>query len=267
MAKIIDFHTHAFPDALAKTAIPILEEEGDVQAFHDGRITSLLGSMDEVGVDKSVVCSIATKPAQYPAIYEWSKEIQSKRVIPFPSIHPADPLWEVRLDQIKNQGFLGIKMHPYYQTFFLDEKRMMPIYEKISSLGLILVMHCGFDIAFPESRRVTPPQIVKILETFPNLKFIATHMGSWKLWDEVENHLVGKSIYMDISYSFDFMPEEQAKRIIQNHPSEYILFGTDSPWDSQKHCIEQLKAMNLGDNLTQAILGKNGARLLMSSSN
>lgn len=262
MTTIIDFHTHAFPDHLAKSAIPFLEEEGNVQAFLDGRVVSLLGSMDEAGVDKSVVCSIATKPSQFLPIIEWSAAIRSERILPFPSIHPESPNWPEELDRIKEAGFKGIKMHPYYQHFFLDEPRMMPIYEKLSALNLILVMHCGFDIAFPHSRRATPPQIKEIITAFPDLKFIATHLGSWQLWDEVEQHLNGLNVYLDVSFSFDYLSEEQARRILQTHSPQFLLFGTDSPWDNQARCIRQLKDFKLGSGIENLILGENALALL-----
>jgi len=47
---IIDFHAHAFPDALAPRAMKkLLEEAPDVRAYLDGTIGALLGSMDKAG--------------------------------------------------------------------------------------------------------------------------------------------------------------------------------------------------------------------------
>ena len=62
MSGIIDFHAHAFPDSLAGQAISALEKEGGIPARIDGRLSSLLDSMDSCGIEKSVVCSIATRP-------------------------------------------------------------------------------------------------------------------------------------------------------------------------------------------------------------
>ena len=58
MPGIIDFHAHAFPDQVAMIAIPYLEDEGDIKANHDGRISSLLATMDREGVEKSIICCI-----------------------------------------------------------------------------------------------------------------------------------------------------------------------------------------------------------------
>ena len=264
MPGIIDFHAHAFPDQVAASAIPYLEEEGDVKANHDGRISSLLAIMDREGVDKSVICCIATRPSQFEAIVSWSKQISSDRIIPFPSFHPDDPQAVEHISQIKEEGFKGIKMHPYYQQFFLDDEKLYPAYEKISKLGLILVMHTGFDIAFPRIRRCDPRQILNVMTRFPELKMVTTHLGAWQQWAEVEDLLAGRKIYMDISYTLGQIDTKTARRIILKHPREYLLFGTDSPWSGPQKTYKQLQALELGDEREELILRKNGLALLES---
>lgn len=264
MPGIIDFHAHAFPDQVAASAIPYLEEEGDVKANHDGRISSLLAIMDREGVDKSVICCIATRPSQFEAIVSWSKQISSERIIPFPSFHPNDPQVVEHISQIKEEGFKGIKMHPYYQQFFLDDEKLYPAYEKISKLGLILVMHTGFDIAFPRIRRCDPRQILNVMTHFPELKMVTTHLGAWQQWAEVEDLLAGRKIYMDISYTLGQIDTQTARRIILKHPREYLLFGTDSPWSGPQKTYKQLQALELGDEREELILRKNGLALLES---
>ena len=107
--RIIDFHTHAFPDHVAENAIPYLEQEADVKAFHDGKIASLLSSMDRAGIQTSVICSIATKPTQFQPILDWSQQIASQRIIPFPSLHPDDGNMPEKVKIIHDAGFKGIK--------------------------------------------------------------------------------------------------------------------------------------------------------------
>ena len=264
MTGIIDFHAHAFPDQVAASAIPYLEEEGDVKANHDGRISSLLAIMDREGVDKSVICCIATRPSQFEAIVSWSKQISSERIIPFPSFHPDDPQAVEHISQIKEEGFKGIKMHPYYQQFFLDDEKLYPAYEKISKLGLILVMHTGFDIAFPRIRRCDPRQILNVMTHFPELKMVTTHLGAWQQWAEVEDLLAGRKIYMDISYTLGQIDSQTARRIILKHPRKYLLFGTDSPWSGPQKTYKQLQALELGDEREELIIRKNGLTLLES---
>jgi predicted TIM-barrel fold metal-dependent hydrolase len=268
MQGIIDFHTHVFPDEIAARAMQTLLEEGkkkyDVNAHLDGRLSSLLSSMDRNGIEKSIVCSIATKPSQFGPIMTWSKKIMTERILPFPSLHPDDSGFAAHISRIRDEGFRGIKFHPYYQDFTLDEERLFPIYEKISEKNLIVMMHTGFDLAFERKRLCDPEKIVRVLERFPELKLVTTHLGAWEDWDEVEKHIVGKKIFMEISYALDILDKEKARRIILNHPEEYVLFGTDSPWTDQSETLALLKSLELGREREDLILGENAATLLGS---
>lgn len=261
--KIIDFHTHAFSDELAPKAMKALtEHHPDIPYFLDGTIASLLKSMDSVGIEKSVICSIATKPKQYQPILDWSLQIQSERIIPLASVHPADADRNEHLKQIKNAGLKGIKMHPYYQEFYLDEDSMMSFYEQVCENDLLLVMHTGFDIAFEHTRRADPARIVNVMQKYPQLKLITTHFGAWQQWDEVANEIIGKNIYMEISFALDYLPPKDAKKLFESHPADYVLFGTDSPWRKQQDTLDLLKRLNLNPALMQKILYTNAQGLL-----
>jgi predicted TIM-barrel fold metal-dependent hydrolase len=239
-----------------------LEGEGDIKAHLDGRVSSLLQSMDKNGIDKSIVCSIATKPSQFEPIIEWSKKIRSDRIIPFPSIHPEDTQALDHLSEIKGEGFTGVKFHPYYQDFSIDEERMFPVYEKVLKDNLMIVMHTGFDFAFERMRIADPVKILKVYDEFPGIKLVTTHLGAWDDWNEVEKHLIGKNIYMEISFSLEFLEKEKAKSLIQSHPKEYIFFGTDSPWTDQGNTLSLLKKLELGHELESQILHNNALKLI-----
>jgi len=259
---IIDFHTHAFPDAVAAKAIPALEKEGNIKAHTTGTIKSLLASMDHAGIERSLICSIATRPKQFQAILDWSHKIRNERLIPLPSIHPDDPHCVEQIHTVREEGFIGIKMHPFYQNYSLNDERLNPLYKALSDTDLMLVVHCGYDIAFPRIRRADPLGILSLHKRFPELRLISTHFGGWDIWDEVEEILIGKNIYMEISFALHYLKKEQIVRMLNNHPMEYLLFGSDSPWVDQAECITKLKALQLNDNLLAGILSENALRLL-----
>jgi predicted TIM-barrel fold metal-dependent hydrolase len=260
--KIIDIHTHAFPDNVAEKAIPLIEKQGKIKARLDGKISSLISSMDKYGIEKSVICSIATKISQYDSILKWSKEIKTKRIIPFPSFHPDDPFVSSRIEEIKKEGFKGIKLHPYYQNFVIDSEKMMKIYEKICKENLIVVLHTGFDFAFEKIKIADPERISNIKKTFPSLKLITTHLGAWSDWDDVEKYIIGKEIYMEISFSLEFLAKEKIRKMILGHPSEYVLFGSDSPWTDQGETIKLFKEIKLPSLIEEKILYTNACSLL-----
>lgn len=263
-----DFHTHAFPDEIADRAIATLQAETkDAVARLDGRLSSLLQSMDKAGIDRSVVCSIATKPAQFGKILDWSEKIRSERIIPFPSVHPSDPDAAGQVRKIAESGFKGLKLHPYYQSFEIDSEKVFPVYEEASKLGLIILSHTGFDIAFPRDRVVDPLRIARVLKQFPDLTFVASHFLAWEDWDEAERHLVGRPVYTDISFVIGFMGPEKTKKLFSKHPREYILFGTDSPWHDQGEYLAMLRELKMGDDFEDALLRENPKRLLDTENN
>ncbi|HBA86221.1 MAG TPA: amidohydrolase [Verrucomicrobia bacterium] len=259
---IIDFHTHAFPDKLAERAVPALAKEANITAALDGKTSSLLQSMNRAGIEKSVICSIATRPEQFSKILEWSHAVASDRLIPFPSIHPDDPAAAAQVRRIHEEGFLGVKLHPYYQNFYLNEPRMNPVYEALQACGLILVTHTGFDIAFPRDRRCDAQQILHVIENFPELKFVATHFGAWEDWDRVENQLIGRRLYMDISFSTSYLEPGRLRRMMAAHSPDHLLFGSDSPWTGQQEEIDRVLALGLENPFLSKLLYENAARLL-----
>ncbi len=259
---IIDFHTHAFPDSLAARAISHLEGEGNIKAFLDGTVGSLLGSMAASEIDCAVVCSIATKPDQFAPILNWSRQIASGTIVPLPSIHPKgpDPVGKARL--VAQAGLPGIKLHPYYQDFQLDDPSLFHFFRSLEQMGLLVVCHTGFDMAFPRDRKADPVRIVRLLDKVPNLRFVSTHTGAWEDWDEVERHLLGKPVNMDISMSLENLGPQRAREMLLAHPEDRVLFGTDSPWSSQAETLRLVRALNLGAERERLMLHGNARALL-----
>jgi uncharacterized protein len=260
---IIDFHAHAFPDALAARAIAHLEGEGNIKAFLDGTIASLLGSMAAHEVECAVVCSIATKPDQFAPILNWSRQIASRKIVPLPSIHPKgpDPVGKARL--VGQAGLPGIKLHPYYQDFQLDDPSLFHFFRVLEQMGLLVVCHTGFDMAFARDRKADPVRIVRLLDKVPNLKFVTTHTGAWEDWDEVERHLLGKPVSMEISMSLESLGPQRAREMLMAHPQDRVLFGTDSPWSGQAETLRLVRALNLGAERERLMLHDNARALLV----
>ena len=259
---IIDFHVHCFPDELAEKATSSLAERSGAHLWLNGTVGEIKASMKNAGISSSVVLSIATRPQQSEKITQWSASIQDEEIIAFGSIHPDLHDWLRELEKMKSMGIKGIKMHPDYQNFFVDEERMFPIYEKVFEFGLIIVFHAGIDIGLPAPYHCTPERLKKVVRSFSGGKIVAAHMGGYGCWDDVEKHLVGENLYMDTSFSIDKMDEMQFKRLIRNHGYDKLLFATDSPWSGQKEEVDRIKNLNLPQNIEDAIFGGNAIRIL-----
>ncbi len=261
--KVIDVHAHAFPDALAPRAIAALEAECPWKAFGDGTVASLIESMDAAGVEASVVCAIATKSGQEAGILSWCETIRSERVIPFPSVHPASDDRDAWVERFAEAGFKGVKIHPMYQACPIDDPAWNDVYAACRDAGLLVTSHCGYDIAYPaDDDRAAPRRTADVLDRFEGLRLIATHMGGWQDWDEVERRLVGRELLMETSFIVDGVGPERAVEIIRSHGVERTLFGTDYPWRSQEDDVRAHLKLDLTDAEREKVLHANARREL-----
>ncbi|MFH0738475.1 MAG: amidohydrolase family protein [Candidatus Omnitrophota bacterium] len=258
---IIDIHTHAWPDKVSRKAKENLEELFKVKLIGEPTVETLLKFMDKNAISVSAICAVATRPEQVPSINDWLFSIRGERIKAFASLHPEYPLWSEELERIK-QCADGIKLQPEFQNFYIDDEKVFPIYEKIEQLGLPLLFHCGQELSGTMLVRSSPKRLLKVKERFPALRIIAAHFGGFKLWQEVEEHLLGKDIYLDTSFFFDYLPKEELRRLILKHRPDRLLFGTDFPLVDQKKDIDFLKNLGLPPTLVERIFSLNGMELL-----
>lgn len=266
---IIDFHTHVFPDKISKRAIHSLENnivkiQGEnFPSRTDGSLGELLKTMKEDNVDYSVVLPIATTVTQSTSINKFASEINGHNgIISFGSVHPLQNDCEKVLEEIKEAGLLGIKLHPEYQGVFVSSPEIKRILKKTNELGLYVVFHAGQDIGMPKPVHCMPECLNHVLDYISGDKIIAAHMGGWKEWDAVEKYIVGTPIMIDTSYTAGFMDKEQFKRIVRNHGSDKVLFGTDNPWHRVKEEKEFIDSIGLEKIELENIYYKNAKRIL-----
>lgn len=261
---VIDFHIHAFDDAIAQRAIEKLEITSDMKAFTDGTISDTIKHFDKWGVDKGVLLPIATKPSQQVTINNWAIAQKSERIIPFGSVHPeAEDVFE-ELERIKSLGLFGVKFHPDYQNFIIDEDRMIPIYKKCAELDLPVIFHAGFDPLSPDYIHAMPENSARAFKAVPEMTMILAHLGGMYHWDEVEKYLVGLdgNLYFDTAVIAGECEKEQLERIIRNHGANRILLASDCPWHESTSEIEMIKNLDISEKDKELILHKNAEKIL-----
>lgn len=266
--KIIDFHTHVFPEAIAEKTISFLEAKADSVAFTRGSLAELITSMKEAGINYSVALSVVTKPSQFDTVNRYLSEINGKNgIISFGGIHPDCENICEKLDYIKSLGLKGIKLHPDYQNTRMDDEKYVKITDEAIKRGLIVLFHSGWDIGYPDSHMASCEYAVNLLNKLniderPDAKIVLAHTGGWKNWNQVEDLLIGRNVYFDLSFSLGFLEKEKMTEIIKNHGCDRILFATDSPWSGQKKSVDEISALELSQEELDAIFYENAAKLL-----
>lgn len=260
---LIDFHTHCFPDKIAERAIQKLAfVSGGLEPHTNGTVAGLKESMKKGKVDISVVLNIATNAHQQKSVNDFAAAINNgKDIFSFGSVFPFSEDALEELERIKELGLLGVKLHPDYQGFNVDDERLKPLYKKISDLGLITVFHAGFDYGFAPPYGATPEKMARALEWF-STPVVAAHWGGVNCNEAVVEHLCGKDIYFDVSFGYSMMPKYYAEKIMELHTPDKMLFCTDTPWHTADMEMRLLDSLGLTQDNMDKITHKNAQKLL-----
>ena len=261
---IIDFHMHAFPDAIAERTITHLEKVCGTPAHTDGTSDGLLRYLDDNGFSAGVLMQIVTKPSQQNTVNNWAARLQSlyPQLYAFGSIHPDAEDWEAELARIQSLGLHGIKLHPDYQGFHSDDERMRPIYRAIAATGLPVLFHGGIDPLCPGDVHNPPRAMAKILEWEPTLCVIDAHLGDMRSSKETMDYLAGAPLYLDLSMACSLLTPKEVAAIIEKHGADRILFATDCPWGDPQKNIEVLDQLGLSRAEEEKIYYQNAKRIL-----
>ena len=263
--QIFDFHTHIFPDDLASHALGKLGYGEFIKPASDGTLTGTKAVMQDAGIGGFLTLHIATKATNQKNVNDFAIAVHNSGLAKaFGSVHPSSVDALDELNRIKNAGLPGIKMHPDYQGFVLDDKNIMyPIFERARDLGLIVLFHAGLDPGFMDKNRASIDAIKNVARDFKGLKFVAAHFGGLFEAHRVQDELAGKvEIYLDTSCSVGFVEPETATKIINRHGAQNILFGSDCPWGDPKKHFEFIDSLKLTDNQKELIFYTNAKKLL-----
>lgn len=266
---IVDFHTHIWPDGLAERAMKTLTEnaKGEYTPVTDGTASGLLKKMNEWNIDKSIVLPVQTKASQTKTLNDYAAKLNDEteyegRIISFGGIWPYTENFKKDIDYIVSLNLKGIKFHPEYQNFNIDDKQFFPLYEYALSRGLILIFHAGADIAFEGQLHSSPKQFKHLAEEMGGGLIVAAHFGGHLQTEEALEVLAGSSVYLDTSMGFDYYGKENFLKMVKIHGADKILFASDSPWSNAKDEINTILSLPLTQKEKDLILGENALRLL-----
>lgn len=240
--EIIDAHAHIFPQKIADKAVASIGNFYGIPMGNTGVSEVLLTCGKQINVSKYLVCSTATRPEQVLPINDfiYAEGQAHEEFIPFATLHPSMENIEAEVNRILSRGIKGVKLHPDFQEFNIDDEKAMEIY-RLCEGRLAILFHTG-DARYDFS---APARLATAAKRFPKLICIAAHFGGYRRWDEAYRVYEGiNNIYMDTSSSLFTLDKETALKFIEKFGADHFFFGTDFPmW---KHDEELARFMNLG---------------------
>lgn len=228
--KIIDIHTHVYPEKIAAAAIHTVRDFYRLESCDmDGTAAMLMQRGQQAGISHFVLMPVANRAQQVSSINRFvCRQVEENPCFSgFGAIHADLPELDREVESIMDMGMKGIKVHPDFQKFAIDDSRLFPMYEAIQG-RLPVLFHMGdprFDFSHPARLR-------RVLENFPKLEAIAAHFGGHTMQETACQLLKDSSCIFDISSTMMFLPKKDVERYISIYGAERLAFGTDYPlWD------------------------------------
>ena len=260
--RIIDCHAHVYPDKIAGKASDAIGDFYNIKMAHDGTAASLLKSGERNGVTGHIIHSVATIPEQVRTINDFiAKTVREnpERFIGFATLIPGMDGLEKEIERIRELGLKGVKLHPDFQKFNIDD----PVCDRMYGLlegNLPLLIHTGdgrYERAFSSPKRIAP-----VTGKFPELKIICAHFGGYTEWDIAAEALAGKNVWADTSSSLSYIGKKKTRELISLFGENKVVFGTDYPmWDAGSE-IEMIMSLGLGEETAEKIFWKNISDLI-----
>lgn len=258
--RVHDAHTHIFPDKIAARATKSI---GDFYEFDDMQCSAtsdnLLKREENIHSGMSLVCSSAVTKEQVDVINSFIANECKKHpeFLGFAALHPDTKNFEEVLDFAEENNLRGIKFHPDFQEFNIDDKRAYDIYKAIAKRNLPVLFHMG-DPRYDFS---APKRLQRVMADIPDLKVIAAHFGGYCQWNEALKLEKSDNLYFDTSSSLPFMEKEAVFEFFNKFGTDKFMFGTDFPmWDSKEE-LERFLSLELNDEDNNKILHENFEKL------
>jgi len=276
---IIDFHTHVFSPQIKKNRNKYIERDPCFALLYsnpDSKMATaeeLIASMDEAGVDISVILNIGwTTHELCLETNDYIIESVSRypqRLVGFCAVQPQSPEAAVaEIERCAKAGIRGVgEMRPDMQPFDLgDELVMEPLVEVLRKHQLILLTHASEPVGhdYPGKGGITPDILYPFIASFPDLTIVCAHWGGglpfYALMPEVEKAM--SNVFFDTAASPFLYTPQVYNQVIQLVGADKILFGSDYPLLAQSRLLEEIGALGLPEETESLILSGNAQRLL-----
>lgn len=257
---IIDAHAHIFPEKIARKASDGIGSFYNMRMGYDGTLRALFEEGDAAGVDRYLVQSVATVPAQVESINNFISQCVREypdRLYGFGAMHPDYENIPAEVERIISLGLRGIKLHSDFQDFNIDDERAFPIYE--AAQGRLPIL---FHVGDPRGDRSSPERLLRVVKRFPKLTVIGAHLCGWTCWERGAELFAHSGVYADCSSSLYALSPERAAALIREIGVERVMWGTDYPMWGAREELERFYRLPLTQGERELILGENALRML-----
>jgi predicted TIM-barrel fold metal-dependent hydrolase len=171
---------------------------------------------------------------------------------------------------IDDLHLLGFHFHPIMGHYAVDDRRLYPLWETISEMGvpvMIDVGTTGMGAGMPGGlgavlRHAHPSAIDQLAADFPDLSIVAAHPG-WPWTDEMTAVALHKgNVSWELSgWAPKYFPESLVHDV-KGRLKDKIMFGSDYPSIPYARLLREWGELGYSDSLLEKIFHTNAERIL-----
>jgi predicted TIM-barrel fold metal-dependent hydrolase len=233
-------------------------------------VTMAIEEMDRAGIDRAMVIG---RRAQPPFATVPNADVLSfvsehpGRFFAVPALEPSDRREALReLEELASRPEVkAIHLEPGWAAdpMYADDRRLYPIYDRITSLGIPLLLSAGGTIG-PDFSYVDPVRIHRVAKDFPDLTLVLGH-GGWPyvvqalaVAYDCANVVLSPDMYLNVPN----MPASlEYVRAANYYLGDRLLFGTAYPARPMPESVDHFHRLPFDEDVKPRVLGGNAVRI------
>ncbi|HEY4058509.1 MAG TPA: amidohydrolase family protein [Kofleriaceae bacterium] len=233
--------------------------------FRKFSVAEMLAMMDALGVEKAI---ITAQPGALDRDIAPFIEQQPERFALSVLVDPRTGMKALR--QLESMA----KAHPVKLARVVpsmidlppNDRAYYPLYAKCVELGLPISINTGIPGPALPGRCQDPMLLDDVCLFFPELVIVMAN-GADPWWDVAIRLMVKyKNLYMQTSACAPKYLPPSLLHYMGTRGKDKVMFATDFPFLTMERCLDEAKALGLGDDALDGYLYANAARVLFGAS-
>jgi len=229
-------------------------------------VDQMIASMDAAGIER-VMLSAWHRPGRSIVSNDEVAEITRRypdRFTGVAAVNLEKPVEAVReLDRaVRELGFKALRVIPWLWNLPPNYKLYYPLYVKCIELDIPFCTQVGHTGPLMPSEPGRPiPYLDEVALTFPELKIIGGHIGY--PWTDEMISLAWKheNVFIDTSAHLPRYYPPQLIHFMKTNGKSKVMFGSNFPQLPLEKCMEQVRALDLTDDVRASFLRENARRV------
>ena len=216
--------------------------------------SELFSYMTRYNISKAALSAVTKDIAGDNALVADAMDKDPQRVVALAHIDPTAADAVERVDAAARRGFKGLKLHPHYDAYMVFDSRItFGVLERAASHRMAVLIHSGTP------PMTTPMHIGYLAQHFPEVNFIAGHMGLVdSSLETVEAGRMAENLYMDTTAASVTSVIEDAINRLGPHR---FVWGTDAPYLNFISEFFKLLSLRTSEEAKRQILWDNPVRV------